>query len=169
MPRKPSKVANPAPYVVIRDTREKQGQGWIFAESPRCGGTVIQTMKTGDYTLQGFENVIVIERKKSTSEFCQNILEARFDAELVRMESFPLPFMILEFTMDDVMRWPIGSGIPKYKLKYVKVTKYFLLKRLADYQVQYKTKIIFAGIHGKEMAASLFKRVNEGSSYHVKG
>lgn len=149
--------AKPKLYTVIRDTREQQG--WIFEESPYCAGTIIKTMKTGDYTLAGLEEIFCVERKKNVSEFAKNILEERFEKEMVRLQNFSLSFIVCEFTMDDIMRWPLGSGIPKYKLPYVKMSKYFILKRLMDFQVQYNTKFIFAGVHGKEVMSSLFKRV----------
>ena len=54
------------PYLVYRDTREKDG--WDFAQSGYCAGTEPQTIKTGDYTLHGYENHLCIERKGNVSE-----------------------------------------------------------------------------------------------------
>jgi hypothetical protein len=144
-------------YIVIRDTREQQG--WTFSESAYCAGTVIRTMKTGDYTIEGLENFLCVERKKNVVEFAKNIIEARFDRELVRLNVFPMAFIVLEFTIEDIMRWPLGSGIPKYKLPFIKINKYFILKRLIDFQTKYKNiQFIMAGSHGKDVLGTLFKK-----------
>ena len=145
-------------YNVIRDTREQQG--WIFEATPYCTGTTIKTMKTGDYTLEGLENFFCVERKKNVSEFAKNILEARFERELVRLEVYPHAYIVCEFSLEDIMKWPLNSGIPKHKLPYVKITKQFILKRFLDIQTQYKVKFIMAGPYGKEVMSSLFKRVS---------
>lgn len=146
-------------YVVIRDTREQQG--WTFAASPHCGGTVLKALKTGDYSLVGLEDIFVVERKKSVAEFAKNMLEPRFEREMVRLEAFPHAFVLCEFDLADVQRWPLGSGLPPKVARTIRITKYFILKRLMDFHVQYKTKFIFAGIHGEAVMASLFKRINE--------
>src|SRR5688572_9057132 len=70
----PAKSASPPLYTVIRDTREQKG--WIFEANAYCEGTVIETMKTGDYTLRGLEDRFVVERKRNVAEFAQNILQA---------------------------------------------------------------------------------------------
>lgn len=147
-------------YTVIRDTREQQG--WTFTESAYCAGTVIKTMKTGDYTLEGMEDFLCVERKKNVAEFAKNIIEKRFDRELVRLNTFPVAFIILEFTMDDIMRWPLGSGIPKHLLYKIKISKYFILKRLIDFQTQYKNiQFVMVGPHGKDVLGTLFKKAIE--------
>jgi hypothetical protein len=119
---------------------------------------VIETMKTGDYTLRGLEKIFVVERKQSVAEFAKNMLEPRFEREMVRLETFTHAFIVCEFDFNDVQRWPLGSGLPR---NATKISKYFIMKRLMDFHVQYKTKFIFAGIHGKEVMSSLFKRINE--------
>ena len=48
-------------YIIIRDTREKNGWNFDFYES--CEAIIDQGLKTGDYTAQGLEEHLVIERK----------------------------------------------------------------------------------------------------------
>lgn len=156
---KPTAKVNPK-YTVFRDTREQQG--WVFDESATCAGTVLKALKTGDYTLEGFEDILCIERKKNVSEFARNIVEARFDRELVRLEKFPMAFIVAEFTIEDIMRWPLNSGIPKHLLKSIRISKYFILKRLIDFQTKHPTiQFIMAGPHGKDVMLQLFKRAVE--------
>lgn len=153
-------------YLVIRDTREQCG--WEFAPTENCAGMVDEKLPTGDYTIRGYENLLTIERKGSIAEFAKNIVQGRFEAELIRMESFAFPFMVLEFSMDDIKRFPVGSGIPEGVWKKMRVTRFFILKRLIEFELQYKTKIIFASSFGKETAASIFKRVIEQCPVIIK-
>ena len=144
-------------HEVIRDNQEKKGY-WTFEN------TVSEHLKTGDYTLRGFENLITIERKASTGEVSQNMYEERFEKELIRLEEFRHPFMICEFTLDDVHCFPATSGIPRKIWHKIKMTSKQMLSTLCRYQIQYKTKIILAGTDGKQVAESLFKnflRYNE--------
>jgi ERCC4-type nuclease len=149
-------------YKVIRDTREQNG--WTFMAGKACDGTVSGTLKTGDYSIEGYEDLLTLERKGCIAELATNLVEDRFERELERMESFKYAFMILEFSMDDLIKYPKGSGIPFYKMKSVKLNPFFLLKRLIEIELKYKVKIIFAENHGQTVASSIFKRVieNEG-------
>jgi ERCC4-type nuclease len=151
-------------YKVLRDTREQKG--WSFSRSENCEGTVDVKLPTGDYTLEGFSNLFVIERKGSTGEFARNIVENRFEEELTRLELFPHPFIILEFTAEDIVDFPKRSGIPTKQWPKLKIGPWFLLKRLVDFDIAYKTKIILAGTKGKEIAASIFKRIIERYGEH---
>ena len=144
-------------YEVIRDTREQSG--WTFAEDNDCTGTVIDTLKTGDYSLRGLENLFTIERKGKCQEFAQNILEDRFEREFERMESFPCSFLFLEFTMKDIMNYPHNQGIPLYLIKKIQVRPEFILSKLLDYNIKYKTKTFLVGQNGKEVAKSLFRKM----------
>lgn len=147
---------------VYRDSRENEnGNGWWFPESTICAGTIVKGLKTGDYTLEGFENDFVIERKSGTAEIAQNINEGRFIRELERLEEFKYPFLIAECTWDDVLAFPAQSGIPQRVWPKLRVKNTFILRRLLEYQLKYKTRIILAGAHAQNVAKSLFKRIIE--------
>ena len=81
-------------FLVVKDTREKDG--WYFKESDYCQGMIDQKLDTGDYSVQGLEDVLCIERKGSVSEIANNIVDKRFDRELDRMKEFKYKFLILE-------------------------------------------------------------------------
>jgi hypothetical protein len=148
-------------YTVIRDTREKEKKGWIFYASANCLDTVDATLKTGDYTIHGYESLLTIERKGKIAEFAHNVCEARFEREMERLEAFKYAFVVLEFTMEDILDFPASSDIPKAKWPELKVSAFYLLRRLVELEMQYKTKFILAGRYGKETAASIFKRIIE--------
>lgn len=146
-------------YTVIRDTREKEGHGWMFAKEDRCCGTLIQKLDTGDYSLVGFENRVVIERKGSVSEWATNIFDDRFTRELDRLLSFPYPFIICEFDVAAIYAFPAQSGIPKTRWRYMKLRGPQIIKRTVELQMQYPTiNVVFAGKRGKDYASCVMKR-----------
>lgn len=146
-------------YEVVKDTREQQG--WNFIPSLNCAGMVVSTLKTGDYSLKGLEEIFIIERKGSCGEFATNVFQKRFFRELDRMEDFAHAYLILEFDFDTLKRFPEGSGIPRSRWKYLKVSANLLLRKYAEIELKYKTKVIFAPFNGKERASLLFKYVSE--------
>ena len=146
-------------YMVIRDSREKYGQGWIFEEDEYCKGTIINKLNSGDYSIQGLQDILTIERKKNTSELSQNINEKRFYSELKRMDEFDHPFLICEFTYDDIKAFPYNSGVPPRLWPKLRVNSGTILNKLIYIECKYKTKIIFAGNKGDEIATAIFKRM----------
>lgn len=98
-------------YTVIRDIQEKEGHGWFFdpspdgKKSPICAGTVIEHLKTGDYSLKGYEDRLCIERKAGFFEIWGNYAERdRFEAELERMSKIKYRFILIESSLTpDVM------------------------------------------------------------------
>lgn len=149
-------------YTVLRDTREqKQGNRWTFPVSETCLGTIEQKMKTGDYTLLGYEQILCVERKASTAEVSMNMYQPRFTRELERMEEFKHAYLICEFTLADIVSFPFRSGIPQNKWTALRTTPQLLMKKLIEFQLQFKTKWIFAGSDGRAFVSSLFKRVIE--------
>lgn len=143
-------------YDVIKDTREQKG--WFFTDPTlSCSSLTNAKLDTGDYTIKGYEQKIIVERKGSVSEVANNLSEDRFFRELDRLESFAHPFIIMEFTLDEFMRFPHGA-MPANKARFCKITPQFLLMKLNEIQFNYKTKLLFCGRSGEKMAASLFKR-----------
>lgn len=147
-------------FKVLKDNQEKPG--WDFSDSKFCEDVEILHLHTGDYTVEGHEETFIIERKKSTGEVAANINQPRFERELERLELFKRPFIICEFTWDDVYNFPLNSGIPKEKWKDLKVTSKYLLSTLLDYQMKYKTKIILAGENAQNIASYLFYKAVNG-------
>lgn len=144
--------------VVLRDTSEKKG--WYFTDDENIECTEKFNLNTGDYTIKGLENEFIIERKGSTAEFAHNITEKRFEQEMVRLDDFKWPFLVCEFTMDDLKNFPVNSGIPPKLWNKVRITKKFLISSFLRYQIQYKTKFILAGKYGMDVARGLFKLVS---------
>lgn len=146
-------------FKVIIDTQEKKNF-WTFDESDICEGSIKKHLKTGDYSLEGFEGVLSIERKANVAEIAGNIVEDRFERELERLNEFPYAYLILEFTADDVLAYPYGSGLPPKLYNKVKLSGNFIMSKLLGYMFRYPNiKIIFAGTQGKRIAEFIFKKV----------
>ena len=148
-------------YIVIRDTREQTG--WVFKESTDCYGTEVGTLKTGDYTLKGYEDILCIERKGCITEFANNLVKEypRFCRELQRMEDdHKHCFILLEFQMEDLLNYPFSTSLSARIKKRIRVRGSLLLKRLLEIQLKYKVKILFCGDKGKKVIESIFKAIN---------
>lgn len=149
----------PSKHRVLRDTREQQG--WNFVPSSRCLGTVEATLTSGDYTLEGYEHLLTIERKATTAEWAKNVCKERFVRELERLEAYRWPFLICQFTYQDLLNFPKGSGIPPHLWRRLRLRPDFLIKKLDEWMLVYRTKFILAGEHAQRMAAGIFKRAVE--------
>jgi len=151
-------------FTVIRDTREQKG--WFFKETEYCAGMVDKKLDTGDYSIEGLEDLLCIERKASTAEIANNFIDKRFERELERMQEFNYKFLILEFSLGDIISFPVGSDIPKKTWGRLRISGNFLLKRLGEIQVNYGIGIIPCGdkYSAWQMANSIMKRVFEAEN-----
>jgi ERCC4-type nuclease len=144
-------------FKVIIDTREQQP--WEFER------VVAEHKKldTGDYSVEGLEDILCIERKKSVSEIANNITEKRFKDVIDRMKTFPHAFLILEFDLEDILNYPIGSNVPKHMWNKIKISPGFILKNLLELQILYNIKVLFCGCpsNASKIAITLMKKVYE--------
>lgn len=149
-------------FYVIRDIQEKRGF-WEFSPSKYCAGTKEQHLLTADYTIEGMEHIFAIERKASTGEIAGNVCTKQFENELKRAMKFKHFFIVCEFTLADVLRFPFNSSIPKAVWPRLKITSHLLLKRIIELEMKYKCTFVFAGdaVSAKEFARSVFKRMIE--------
>ena len=132
-------------FTIIKDTREKAGQGWWYEEDEYCQGTVQKKVDIGDYTIAGLEDKFSIERKASVAEVAKNVTEKRFVKELEALNDFPHKLIILEFDWYDIIRYPEGSSIPVSKWKSMKIKGNYIMSYLAGIHVEYNIPIIAAG------------------------
>lgn len=144
---------------ILVDTREKIP--WTFASTQ--SEVEKRKLDTGDYTLEGLEDVLCIERKKSVAELAGNVTDGRFTKELLRISSFKYAFLILEFDYRHIDMFPEGSDIPKYLKKKVRVKGNFIIKRLSNIAIDYGIHILPCTNtqYAEHVAYSLMKRVYE--------
>jgi len=145
---------------IIVDTREQQP--WHFQSFANVV-TISQKLDTGDYTLKGFEDVLCIERKMSVPELAKNIIEKRFTKELERMSDFHHSFLILEFDYKHIDNFPNGCGLPQKVKSKIRITPQFIMKRLAEIQVNYDVHILPCShkLYAENVAMNIMKRVRE--------
>lgn len=148
-------------FKVIVDTREQQP--WEFERTAVAN----RKLDTGDYSVEGYENLLCIERKKSVSEIANNITESRFKDVISRMSQYKYSFLICEFDLEDIYRYPIGSNVPKRMWDKIKITSGFIMKNLLEIQLKHNIHVVFCGdpSNATKMALSLMKKVFE-LEYH---
>ena len=96
-----------ARVVVITDTRERQPYGF----DPGRVTTVRRALRSGDYSLEGFEERVAVERK-TLDDFAQSLIRARerFLAEMRRLESFDAACVVVEGSLRDLMEGKAATG-----------------------------------------------------------
>jgi ERCC4-type nuclease len=151
-------------YYVIKDTREQQG--YNFTPFGSCVGMVEDKLDTGDYTILGLENKVCIERKASPEELALNLGKdkKRFMAEIERMEPFEHKFLILEFTLEELLQFPnMSKRIPGSKISSVQVTGKYINKMLTEFQIYNDIHVLYCGnmINGFLATSNILKRINE--------
>ena len=146
-----------------------------FSDYDKCNGMEQGSLKTGDYTLKGFEDMVCIERKFSVEEIATNLGKKKnaFDAEMKRMQEFPFRYIICEFSMSDLIDYPnsiFSDYMKQTRPDYVKqqiskrrITGKYLLRALMEYQTWYGIHVLFCDDKKNAflVANSIFKRLNE--------
>lgn len=142
-------------FTIVIDTREQQP--WLFDNYT----TASRKLDTGDYSIEGLEQFLCIERKKSVSEFANNIVESRFKDVVMRMSQLKYSFLLLEFNLKDVLMYPIGSTVPRKMWNKIKISPAFLIKNLLDLELKHNIKIIYCGnsSNAEKMAEFILKKV----------
>lgn len=142
-------------FRIIVDTREQQP--WFFEDY----STTVAKLDTGDYSIEGLENFICIERKKSVSEIANNITESRFKDVIDRLQTIKYPFVLLEFNLDSVLKYPVGSNVPKRMWNKIRISPAFIMKNILDLELKHNIKVIFCGNHSNanKLAGMIFKRM----------
>lgn len=88
--------------VVVIDTREQRP--YSFSEN-RVGGVARAALPAGDYSLQGYETQIAVERK-SLEDYISTIIHAqdRFGRELALLKTYPRAWIVVEGSLDDILQ-----------------------------------------------------------------
>lgn len=153
---------NKDPFTIIIDTREQIPWEFGFHDTAK------KKLDTGDYSIEGLENILAIERKKSVSEIATNLSESRFKDVLERLSKIQHPYMVFEFSLDEVYSFPVGSDIPKKMWDKLKISGNYIVKKLIEIQLQYGIQVVFCGDpdNAERFSASIMKRIYE--RYHQK-
>jgi ERCC4-type nuclease len=127
--------------IIIQDTREQIPWDFTFFGADQK----VKKLDTGDYSLEGLEDKFCIERKMSTGEIAINLgsKNKTFVKELDRMMEFEYKFLICEFSIKTLLSFPVFSGIPKDKLKFVRMNANYLVSLLGKYEDKYGLEVIY--------------------------
>jgi len=133
-------------FKIIRDTREQKGKGWIFRASTNCDGMEIEKLDVGDYTVKGYEDVLMIERK--TLGDLWNTLGnvesyKRFLREMERAKNHKMKYIIIEATLAELDRgyyWYVRGKKTKSKISPKNIHA-----KLISLQVKHNVHVVFAG------------------------
>lgn len=93
-------------FSIIVDTREQLpfSFSWVKPTPPLI---TFSTLKTGDYSLAGFTDLITIERKsRSDLEGCCTASRERFERELARMADFSVAVVVVEADYSTLLTIP---------------------------------------------------------------
>jgi ERCC4-type nuclease len=144
-------------FTIIIDTREQHP--WELKHYSKAS----RKLDTGDYSVEGLENLLCIERKYSISEFVNNMGEKRFKDVLERMKAYQYAFIIMEFNFSDILNFPVGSTIPKKVWDKLKISPSYIIKYITDIQMKYGIHILFCDsvVGAEKMALSIMRRVVE--------
>lgn len=143
-------------FTIVVDTREQQP--WTFKEYTVAN----RKLDAGDYSIEGLEDVFSIERKKTVGEIANNIVESRFKDAIARLAEHKYAFLLLEFDIEDVLRYPIGSNLPRKLWNKVKIKPAFIMKHVLDWQIKHNINVIFCGDsdNAEEVATYICKKIN---------
>ena len=149
----------PQDFTIIIDTREQKP--WTFNDHLTCHAK----LDTGDYAIKGLEHELCIERKRSVAEIANNITENRFVDVIDRMDKIPLCFLLLEFNLDTVLNYPVGSGIPQRLWSRIRISPQYILKHLLELQMKHNIKVVFCGdaANAEILALAIMNRVYKNS------
>ncbi len=148
---------------IIKDTREQRGWGFDMYDSVES--VTIKTVWPGDYTLKGYEDIFVIERKATTGELSMNLgkKKTQFEKELKAMKELKYKYIVCEFALSDFDIFPKNSGIPKYLWRRLRVTGRYLQSSLFSMATKYDIELHFCDspFGACEKAVEIFQEVIE--------
>lgn len=99
----------PDGFCLIQDTREQKG---LFQKPPKGLMIVRDTLTVGDYSVKGFENEIVVERKSIPDLY--NSLFSDWERELkklCRISEYKRKWLVVEGSEDETLCWQLHSGV----------------------------------------------------------
>ena len=146
-------------FNIIIDTREKQP--YSFAKNKWCDEQIVRKLDTGDYTAEGLEDILCIERKKTVSEIAQNLTTKRFQNELERMMEYPYRYILCEFDWSDVLTFPYNGELPSSIARKIRVRGNFLVSKLLELSNVYDVHVLYCGNEkqGANLCTAIIKSV----------
>lgn len=159
------------PPIVIVDSREKKP--WDFDDDPDFSKSICRKLDVGDYSIEGMEHIICIERKLSVDELYTNTFSKehreRLRREMDRFQDVTHKFFLVEEDLCDVVN-PKSYYVNKArKNKYSpKMPPAVVVRELVDFMLDYDIHVIFAGNQAKFLAKKLLLKAYNDYESHDK-
>jgi ERCC4-type nuclease len=145
--------------LIIADSREQKP--YDYPETETFAGTKVEKVAAGDYSIEGLEHKIFIDRKLSTAELAKNIVEDRFHRLLEKAKEYEYKFLLLEFDLEDIYTFPINSQMPRWQQKRCRISPAFLESFITRIMTDYGIHVVFTGNHeqGEKICYSILKNI----------
>lgn len=153
--------------IILIDTREKTPWDWEPDEAFEA--IKFQKLNAGDYTLEGLEGLVAIERKASVDELFINFTKDkdRIKAEFDRLKDHKFKVLMLEFSCEDMMnpakyfinRRGINKQHPKMPVAVVS-------EGVTRLMMEYGVYVVFGGSRAQAMTRGILLKAYE---LHNKG
>lgn len=143
-------MASVEQITIILDSREQDG---LSFDGFRGVDVVRYGLKTGDYSIQGYENVICFERK-SIQDLVGTLIggHERFLREMERMKSFEEKYILVENTPIMLYTYCVKNGW-NYKFNII-------IQSLLAYAYHYQVRVRFCKDR-QDMAEYIVKKSRE--------
>jgi len=150
-------------FTIVRDTREKPEYGWTFDPNPYCFGTIIDTVSTGDYTVQGLEDYVCVERKQTIDEFAHNCIEKRWQSCMRRMSMRRHRYLLFEFSWEDVNNYPRSAKVPRRIKNKLRIPAGYIRKVIHTAREDYGIHVIACGdkYKAEKIAYRILRKAHE--------
>ena len=151
----------PSKISIIIDTREKQP---LFTEGDRDFDIITRKLDTGDYSISGFENLVIIERKQDINELyaCFTSQRKRFFNEIDRMMQYPLRFLVIGSHYTELFN-PLSYKVKGWRSRSeieVKKSAVAITSASVDsLRIKNNIHVIFAGNKINQVVRNLIKRI----------
>jgi len=126
-------------------------------------------LKTGDYTFEGFEDVIAIEKKSGLIELLNDLANGyrpTFERFLKRLSKYPVKVIVVEDTLSELSINRALAHIRRKSRGKARLTSRTIYYWVAEIAVKYDIPIIFVGKRAKidllpEIFRAAYERANE--------
>lgn len=152
----------PKQFIVLMDDREKKAWDLPYKVERK-------RLKTGDYTIKGFENVIAIEKKSGLIELLNDLTadyRNTFEKFLKRLSKYPVKCIIVEDTLSELSISRALMHVRKKSGGRARLTSKSIYYWAAEIAAKYGIPIVFVGKASKayllpEIFRAAFERANE--------
>jgi len=157
---KPKKI--PKSFIILCDDREKKPWDLPYKVERK-------RLKTGDYTIKGFEDRVAIEKKSGLIELLNDLANdyrPTFERFLKRLSEYPVKVIVVEDTLSELSVSRALTHIRKKSRGKARLTSRTIYYWVADISAKYGIPIVFVGKRAKldllpEVFRACFERANE--------